>query len=204
MLNKTLKRVKRKIRLKAKEILLGRTKAGENVFVSRSSKLDSGELPAIIIYPNNEKIQKFNEAPKDYKRIFTLSIEVIGTAPTDDELDDLIEDMAEQIESLMEQAETDDEKGFGKLISSLELVGTQYAVDPEGGDPIASIKLDFELVFYADAITEDVSPLPDLKGVDVKWQVGHNADSPDTGDNLDADGDGDDGGIDAQTKVDIT
>lgn len=87
---------------------MNNTEAGANVFISRSTKFDHEELPAILIYPDSERVRRFEEAPKRYGRNFACKIEVIGRAATDDELDLMLETIGEQIESLLEANETEE------------------------------------------------------------------------------------------------
>lgn len=193
--------IKLKIRQKIKELLKDKTEAGRNVFISRTTNLDHEELPAILIYPNTERVDVFNSAPKDYKRTFACKIEIVGATASDDELDLQLETIAEQIEFLIEVNETED-KYFGKLIDSLMLTGSQYTFTGEGQTPTGSLILDFDFVYYANSIPEGID-LADFKGADIDWKVGHHNSSPDTGDNLDVDGDGDDGSVKAQNKINL-
>lgn len=202
MQTKTQSLVKLKIRQVIKDLLINKTEAGCNVFISRTTNIDHEELPAIIIYPNSERVEIFNTAPKNYKRTFGCKIEIIGVAGLDSDLDSQLERIAQEVENLLEINETED-KAFGKLIDSLMVTGSNYTFSGEGQTPVGSLILDVDFVFYADSIPEGLNNLPDLKGVDVKWQVGHHDSSPDTGDNLDVDSDGDDGSIKAFNKLEL-
>lgn len=202
MQTNNLRLVKLKIRRAIKALLVNKTKAGCNVFVSRTTNIDHEELPAIIIYPNTERVDEFNSAPKNYKRTFACKIEIIGADSADHELDELLETIAEQVELILEENETEN-SAFGKLINNLRITGSNYTFSGEGQTPVGSLILDVDFVYYADAIPEGLNNLPDFKGADVNWKHGHHNASPDTGDNLDVDGDGDDGSVKAQTKIDL-
>lgn len=168
MQTKTLKLVKRKIRESIREALLDQTSAGKSVFLSKSTKLDHADLPAILIYPNGERISRFNEAPKNYRRTHAIKIEIISSAATDDELDQKLEEIGEQVENIMELNE-DIQTRLGKLIESLELSGTQYAFESDGQTPVGSLILDFDVVFFSDAATPCVTD--DFKQATVDWKA---------------------------------
>lgn len=199
---KTLALAKWKLRQDLRKLLLGKTEAGDNVFVSRTTRLDR-DLPAILIYPNNEPIEQFQESPKRYKRSFGIRIEVIAAEATDQENDKLVEIIAEQVEFLIETHETD-EKTFGEIIEAIRQTNAQYSFDANGQTPTMSLILDFDFIYLSTAITEDFEALDTFKGAKIEWKIGHNNASPDTGDNLDADGDGDDGSVKATDEVNVT
>lgn len=166
------------------------TDAGANIFVSRSEKFDHEELPAILIYPDSERIRRFEEAPKRYGRNFACKIEVIGRAATDDELDLMLETIGEQIESLLEANETA-EKTLGLLVNDLNLTGTRYAYDSESQTPVGSLILDYDFEFYDFALPEGLD-LDAFLGADVKWKLPTGADAPP-----------DDGLVKATDKIDL-
>lgn len=185
-----LELIKHKIRQEIKKALLGKTEAGENVFVSRSTKFDHAELPAILIYPSGEKISKLDEAPKRYVRDFTCKIEIIGAASTDDELDLQLEKIGEQVESILELNE-DPNSGLGKLINSLDQSGTDYSFEGEGQTPVGSLILTYQFEFLKYGIPEGAE-LEDLKGVDIKWKLPTGNETPP-----------DDNQVKAEDKIDL-
>lgn len=166
------------------------TEAGANVFVSRSTKFDHEELPAILIYPDSERVRRFEEAPKRYGRNFACKIEVIGRAATDDELDLMLETIGEQIESLLEANETA-EKTLGLLVNDLNLTGSRYAYEGESQTPVGSLILDYDFEFYDFALPEGLD-LDAFLGADVKWKLPTGADVPP-----------DDGLVKAEDKIDL-
>lgn len=186
----TLKLIKYKIRQQVKALLMNATDAGANIFVSRSEKFDHEELPAILIYPDSERIRRFEEAPKRYGRNFACKIEVIGRAATDDELDLMLETIGEQIESLLEANETA-EKTLGLLVNDLNLTGTRYAYDSESQTPVGSLILDYDFEFYDFALPEGLD-LDAFLGADVKWKLPTGAETPP-----------DDGLVKATDKIDL-
>jgi hypothetical protein len=165
----TLKLIKHSIRQKIKSLLVNKTDAQANVFVSRSTKFDHEELPAILIYPDSERIRRFEEAPKRYGRNFACKIEVIGRAATDEELDLQLETIAEQIETLLEVNETA-EATLGPLVNDLNLTGSRYAFEGEAQTPVGSLILDYDFEFFDYALPEGIE-LPAFLGVDSKIKL---------------------------------
>lgn len=155
---------------------MNNTEAGANVFISRSTKFDHEELPAILIYPDSERVRRFEEAPKRYGRNFACKIEVIGRAATDDELDLMLETIGEQIESLLEANETE-EKTLGLLVNDLNLTGSRYAYEGESQTPVGSLILDYDFEFYDFALPEGLD-LDAFLGADLKWKLPTGADVP--------------------------
>lgn len=185
-----LELIKYKIRQEIKKALLGKTEVGENIFVSRTTKFDHSELPAILIYPTGEKISKLDEAPKRYVRDFSCKIEIIGAAATDDELDLQLEKIGEQVEAIMELNETA-KSSLGSLINALELTASDYAFEGESQTPIGSLILTYGIEFLKYGIPEGVE-LEDFKGVDIKYKLPTGNETP-PDDNL----------VKAEDKVDL-
>lgn len=164
-----LELTKHKIRQVIKNLLINNTDAGVNVFVSRSTKFDHDELPAILIYPDSERVRRFDEAPKRYGRNFACKIEVIGRADSDEKLDLLIEKIGEQIENLLEANETA-ENTLGPLVNDLNLTGSRYSFEGEGQTPVASLILEYDIEFLKYALPEGLE-LDAFLGADVKWKL---------------------------------
>jgi hypothetical protein len=165
----TLERQKLKIRHVIRDLLKGNTDAQANVFVSRSTKFDHTELPAILIYPDSERVRLFDQAPKRYGRNFALKIEVIGVGKNDDELDEQLETIGEQIENLLE-ANEDNEETLKPITNSVQLTGSRYSFEGEGQTPIGSLILDYDIEFIKYALPEGLE-LNAFLGVDTKWKL---------------------------------
>lgn len=166
--------VRRAIRERVKEILDGKTPAGAAVFISRSLPTDAEAMPAIGIYITGETVERFNEAPKDYRRDVSLLIEVNLAADTDDELDDKREIFADIIEDILERDET-----LGGIVDSLWLNGTEFAQDSGGEIPVGKISILYTVRFYLDAQlpSED---LFEFQGADVDWRIKRPEQTPTT------------------------
>lgn len=167
--------VKRKIREQIRDILIKTgTPAGEQVAIGRSIPTWVENLPTILIYPSNESVQRFNEAPKNYQRNFAVSIECIGAGNDDNDLDYNLEVLGERVEDIMEVDET---LGID-CVDRLELQNVEYQTEPDGQSPTGSLILNYNVRFYQNANQPGLNCLDDLKQVNAEWQIGHHDGSP--------------------------
>lgn len=157
---------KRAIREYVKKALIGKTDAGQRIFINRVIPTQIEDLPVILVYSLGENVTRFNEAPKDYKRDFNLRVEIVAAGDQDDDLDERLELIADKVESLLEQDET-----FGDLVSHIELKSTEYTGDHEAQSPVGMLALNYSVVFVTDAISE--ISLDDFTGTDIKYSVGN-------------------------------
>lgn len=166
--------IKRKIREYVRDILIETgTPAGDNIKVGRTAPNWIEHIPAINIFPSNESIQRFNEAPKSYRREFSLAIECIAAGNDDDDLDYNLEVMAERVEDIMEIDET-----LGDQVDRIELQSVEYQTEPDGQSPTGAVVLTYNVRWYSNANQPGYICLDDLKQVNSEWQVGHHNESP--------------------------
>jgi len=167
--------IKRKTREYVREILISTgTQAGEQVSIGRTKPEWIENLPAIAIYPANEAVQRFNEAPKDYRREFSLAIECLAVGNDDDDLDLALEEMGERVENIMEVDET-----LGGLVDQIELRSVEYQTEPDGQSPSGALILNYAVLYYRNANQPGMGCLEDLKRMDLSWEVGHHGESSD-------------------------
>lgn len=78
----------------------GLTLTGSNVFASRVYPVESGALPALLIYTNNESSEYITiNPPRTVQRILRLNIEIYVASNTgyDGTLDDICEDIEDAL-----------------------------------------------------------------------------------------------------------
>lgn len=141
------KPIKRQIKEAIRGVLIGKTDAKNRVSISQTTPTDDEEVPAILIYAVSENVNRFNQSPKDYKRVLTLTIECISNGNHDDDLDVQLENLGEQVEAIMEMDET-----LGDLVDRVELTASAYATSEEGSTYMGSLFLTYDVVFYTNAI----------------------------------------------------
>lgn len=164
---------KRNIRLKIQDLLLNKTDARERVYINRTIPTQAESLPVILIYSTGESIRRFNEAPKDYKRNLSIRIECVASGSKDDDLDLLLEQLADKVEEVMEIDDT-----LGDLVNKSELVSTDYQADPDAESPTGILALVYDVEFFTDAIQPGKDSLPQFTGTDANYNVGIDTGSP--------------------------
>lgn len=151
----------------------GGTLAGTNVSVSRSIPSEDVTFPLINVYSLSESVERFDEAPKRYRRRMTLLIECLSRGDDDDKLDLANERLGFQVELLMEKDET-----LGGLLNKLELTSTDYQQEPDGASPLALLALRYSLEYF-DEVKSGEDELVNFLGVDAQWEASSGDERPD-------------------------
>jgi len=139
---------------------------GPRVFTNRMRKVFPEELPCIIIYSKSESAEITVAAPRQYKRIMKLAIEIIdkwdesAEATLDDTLDDRLDEIATEVEKRLYRNETLDGEVIDLLFSDIE---TDFV--PEGEQPVGAMRLTFDVEYNVDAPDEQ-------PGLDA-WETAH-------------------------------
>lgn len=119
------------IRQQFKALLQGFTDCGQNVFTQRSRPFVqvegwASELPAIIIYTNEDSSSVFNVAPAEWERVPSVVVEIHAAA--DEDTDDFLDHVAEQVEQAISRFNWEDQDmkfGLGDTKMSLVESGSQ-------------------------------------------------------------------------------
>ena len=144
------------IREAVKQLLIDAgTLAGANVYTSRGrAVLDvlRKRENALIVYTSQEKSKREPDGYR-YKRELVLTIElVVGGG---DSVDQLLDDLAEQVEVAINSDPT-----LGVVLATdLELLATDAMVSDQGGGLVGHAVLDWQAVYYSSAF--DQQPVVD-------------------------------------------
>lgn len=152
------------IRNKVVSILMDATNAGENVFSSRVRAISPDNLPALNVQTYEESAQKFNETRREYRRTLKLGIGILARAQ--DDLDDQLDDIAEQIEQLILDDETLDNTVEDTLIT-----GTDMRIEL-GDNSIGGMIIEFDVIYH----TEHQQDFDDLEGLHITLKNGPDSD----------------------------
>jgi hypothetical protein len=110
-----------------------------SVFASRTIPLESPELPAVLVYTNNETIERATMGT--YARTLELVTEVVAQGRTfDDDLDAVLV----QIETALNQSK------LGGLCKPLLAASIDVTVDTSGSTPTGRARLTYQAVYYTD------------------------------------------------------
>lgn len=177
-------RLRKTIRKKLVEILKNNTDAGANVWPNASVPPFATELPVILVYPRTESASEYAIAPRELERDIDFSIEIIGQGPeVNDELatpegaakslEDILDDIAEQVENLIDVDET-----LQGLCSKSILTNTEFEFDSSGGVPIGAARLTYSVTYYTMSPRDSLTQAPDdLTTSEIGWNIGEDEDT---------------------------
>lgn len=153
----------------------------ERVFTNRNRSLsarpnqrsDRSQLPALVIYTRNEKATIFNAAPREYRCDVEVIIEIVADAT--DDVDDLLDGMAETVERIFGRDDT-----IAETADDCEYVGTDMTIIESGVErAIGAVALTFQATYYRTAPDDDYNAtLPDLTKVHVDYSLDNEQDDP--------------------------
>lgn len=159
------------IRNKFLELLDGFTDCADKVYKNRARPFINmtgwvAQLPAMVVYTDNESSVLYNAAPVCFQRKVTVSVEIHANA--DEDTDDLLDHIAEQVETLISRFT------WETINMELSLTGTQMAVRDMGAERITgACAIAFEITYYSnlpDAAKAD--SLDDFKTAANTYRVG--------------------------------
>lgn len=137
-------------------LLAANTLAGPNVFTSRAK-------PVLEILQKREAVlsvytadESSTRSPDGYWSIRTLTVSIEGMAGGGDDLDDVLDAMAEQVEATINTDRT-----LGTLLSGeLELTGTTSEITARGNMQVGAFRLDLDCEYRTPLIIEEPGVLP--------------------------------------------
>jgi len=151
------------------------TDVGSDVFTRRSYQSDEQLLPIILIYPNTENAERFDESPKRYKRDYQITIEIQTTHDNDELLADELDDLASSVEYAIENdsilqgydpydAEND------MHVEDTEVLSIEYDQEGVGSSPVGTCRIVFNISYIHDAYYQREND--PFNGLDTKWDIG--------------------------------
>lgn len=112
------------------------------VFPARVETIDDVELPCACVYSRDEAVETADPNPS--MQVRTLSLAVVVYVKGNGDLDDVIDDLAEKIET--ELLSGDKQRSNG-LFQSVELINTEIGFAEMGRKPIGAGRLIFEITY---------------------------------------------------------
>lgn len=168
-----------KIRHKIFDLLLNKTKAGDQVFRTRVQPIRKLKLPSISIYTSSESVDPdgLQSAPRENLRNISLTIEgwvKVDTTYPDRSVDDQMDDLALEIEHIVLA-----DPQLGGIASDLFLESTDTEVIEIGDRLMGLIILTFDVEYCTLASVPIQTALDDLKTVDSITNLGGTVDPGD-------------------------
>jgi len=154
----------------------------DRVYTNQSTPQWDSNLPAILIYPENEVASEFAAAPRELKRVISFRVECLASGPEEPNttgkrsVEDLLDDLCEQVECELSRDDT-----VGCTADDIILTGTEFQFEGDGAFPIGSARMTYE-VTYHQAVPDSIDKqagIEDLKKANVDWHVGHHDSPPD-------------------------
>lgn len=146
-----------------------------------AQRSDRSQLPALVIYTREEKAEIFNVAPREYRCVVDLVLEVIADAA--DDVDVLLDDMAVVVERILGRDDT-----IAGTADDCVYSASQMTIIADGVErPIGAIALTFQATYYRNAPDgpNEGAPdggynttLPDLGEVYVDYSLDNKQDDP--------------------------
>lgn len=143
------------------------TDAGLRVYPNMTKKLHKDLLPCIVVYTQQEDSEEFDSSPRSCKKTLSLIVEVV--AECNEALDDTLDDICQQVETVFNEyqfvPQPDDE-----LVESCDLVSTKNVLSVDGAMQTGSALMTYRIVYVEDAVASgNVRPhlLVPFKGVNV-------------------------------------
>lgn len=170
---------RKEIRREIVRRIKGNTDAGENVFSNSTTPSWDENLPVILVYPQSEDLRERSQAPREFIRDLSISIEITAGGPEEPFLDgkksveDQLDDIAYQVEQILSSDDS-----LGCRTDDLLLSNLEFQFEGEGARPIGTVRLIY-LAKYVDNFPDNADGLADFKTADADWHVGHDDDSPD-------------------------
>jgi hypothetical protein len=148
------------IRKQIRDAVIARLKTdveavSDRVFGNRARQVFPGELPCILVYTVQEPAEVSIEAPREYKRNLTLTIEILAKA--DNGIDDTLDALCETVEASIFSEET-----FGGLASDTLLADTDFDFFGEGDRLVGAAKITLNTPYYQRLPGDLSGPLDDL------------------------------------------
>lgn len=157
---------RKQIRDKVVSLLIGKTDAANNIFPSRVRPIEEQTLPTVQVYANSESTEIWQEAPREYERKLSLSVQI--TAKADDSLEDVLDAIAIQVEDVLRQDHT-----LGELCRDVILSGTELTLNQNGDTLIGSCNITYDILYYTRAVADRIpeNGYNDLNTMDIKYHT---------------------------------
>ncbi len=129
------------------------TLAEGRVFPNRVIPLDLREFPAIAVYTLNEDATPYSDSPLVLKRKLQLGITILETRTDAEPVDNLVDQIAEQVEAKLRQDLT-----LAGTCQWLRYLGFEAAYDHEGRELTGGGRLRYEVVYESEEPEGDLDP----------------------------------------------
>ena len=145
-------------------ILAAATTAGTRVFPTQKLLYAMRLLPAIAVYTPSEKSTLDDTAPRELDRKLNLVVEALVASV--ENVDDAMDDIAEEIEAVM-----DADPYLSCLVFQSHLAETEAVSEPDGDRQIGQLTMTYQLSYRSDAFVAPTEPVDDLNTVEATYDL---------------------------------
>lgn len=126
-------------------LVAGNTSADDRVARTKKTPWRSKELPAISVYTVSESVAV--DASRSLPRVLNrnLDVTVEGTLKLTDDIDDALDDFAEEIEAVMKADPT-----FGGAAVDSILSDTSFSFDLNAEQPVGCVSLTYAVLYVTE------------------------------------------------------
>lgn len=150
----------------AASLAAANTGAGPRVSKTRIVPWSRTELPAIAVYTLSETVADGSKSTAGRELERVMQLEIIGAVKATEDVDDLLDALAVEIERAMHKDET-----FGGACGESVLATTEIAVEAAGDKPIGFISLVYDVTYYTGAPEAEDVQTDALTTVDVHYNL---------------------------------
>ena len=156
---------RKEIRSALKNVLKGKTKAGDRVGINVDHLEESSRYPYIDIYTPEEKSEIISNSVLESANTLSVSIEVTAAGTEEAEVFDVLDEIGLEIEQRLQmKSEVND------LVPLLTLNESRIGKSEEGSKTIGRLILSYECEYTKDLMPDVPENLPPFKVVSTDWR----------------------------------
>ena len=155
---------RKEIRSALKEVLTGKTKAGDRVGINIERLEESKRYPYIDIYTPEEKSEIISNSILESANTLSIAIEVTAVDTKEDSVLDVLDDIGLEIEQRLQM-----KSRVNDYVPILTLTDSRIGKSEEGSKPIGRLILSYECEYTKDLMPDVPENLPPFKVVNTEW-----------------------------------
>lgn len=140
-----------------RDLLKGKTDAGQRVFANRAVPVWESELPCILIYTREDPKDISVNAPREYRSNLQLVIEIIAEGYSDslDQVDDVLDALASQVEY-----EIDQDHRLSGHAEDLFYETTSFQIRENGNKYVGALIMTFRVPYLKSSFRDPATLVP--------------------------------------------
>lgn len=140
--------VRKQIRARAGTVLAAGTAWGK-VFVNRSQEVQEADLPAVLVMAGDEEVESITlKGDSGARQQRTVELVIWAVAQDARDLDDTVDAMIAEVETLIFADFTDAAGSLGALCKSLELVSVETDFSDGARQPVGDARIAFAAEYH--------------------------------------------------------